>query len=353
MHLVKYYKRTIYLGYYFKQLNWTKFRQFVNYAHQHTCHSKLFLWLDSILTVYQFNIGLIDYFYFRFFEKNKTERAKWVGTGYKYEYDLIMNPKSERHILQNKLHFFDAFSPFIKHAMCRLEDIIAHNDTAQKVLQNPSGKIAIKDALGQCGWNVEVIKANKMNKKALISHMEKKGFNMVEEFIVQHKDLNKLSPSGLNTVRLITQINQHGEIDFIGPTLRITVSSSVDNMAMGNIAAPIDLSTGRVFKGGAYQDITKKREEKHPITGVQIIGFQVPYWAEVLRLCKEAALHNKKNKSIGWDVAITNSGPSLLEGNHNWCKLLWQLPIGEGLKSKLDNYTEAAANIHPQSTQTL
>lgn len=39
-----------------------------------------------------------------------------------------------------------------------------------------------------------------------------------------------------------------------------------------------------------------------------------------------------KVRSIGWDVAITETGPYMLEGNDNWCMTLFQLPGGEGLR---------------------
>ena len=32
------------------------------------------------------------------------------------------------------------------------------------------------------------------------------------------------------------------------------------------------------------------------------------------------------------DVAITETGPYMLEGNDNWCMTLFQLPGGEGLR---------------------
>ena len=109
-------------------------------------------------------------------------------------------------------------------------------------------------------------------------------------------------------------------------------------MAAGNIAAPIDEMTGLVSGSGVYSDITKTDEIEHPVTGVKIEGFQVPYWPEVMNMVKEAALLHPQNRSIGWDVAITNEGPELLEGNHNWCKLLWQLPVKKGLKPVLEQY---------------
>jgi hypothetical protein len=89
---------------------------------------------------------------------------------------------------------------------------------------------------------------------------------------------------------------------------------------------------------GVYSDITKSDEAVHPITGIPIQGFKIPYWNETVALVKSAALYDTRNKSIGWDVAITDAGPFLLEANHNWCKLLWQLPVKKGLKNKLEAY---------------
>ena len=51
-------------------------------------------------------------------------------------------------------------------------------------------------------------------------------------------------------------------------------------------------------------------------------------------MVETASLLHPENSSIGWDVVITPQGPSLIEGNHDWCKLVWQLPVRRGLKAK-------------------
>jgi hypothetical protein len=133
-------------------------------------------------------------------------------------------------------------------------------------------------------------------------------------------------------------LSKENEVKFLGARLRITNDSFVDNLAAGNIAAAIDLDTGKVYGSGVYSDITKEDVEKHPITEVSIIGFQIPYWKETIEMVTKAALLHPENRSIGWDVAVTNNGPELLEGNHNWCKLLWQLPVKKGLKKELEKF---------------
>ena len=151
------YKRTIYLFYYLKMMDWSKFWLFYNYVRKQRERSGISLWLDAIQSVYRYNIGLIDYFLFEFYDKEHATRSKWVGTGYKYEYDLIMNPIGEHHVLQNKIDFFTAFAPFVRHGMCTITDLENNTIGAREVLNNPTGKIAVKVELEQCGWDVEIL----------------------------------------------------------------------------------------------------------------------------------------------------------------------------------------------------
>ena len=168
--------------------------------------------------------------------------------------------------------------------------------------------------------------------------MENNKFDLVEEFIIQHPSLNALSPTAVNTVRIFTQLNRNNAVEILGCRLRISVNSTVDNMAAGNLAAPIDEQTGIIHSPAVYSDITKPEESKHPITRIPIVGFEIPFWKETIAMVKEAALLHPQNRSIGWDIVITESGPGFIEGNHDWCKLLWQLPVKKGLKSVLEAY---------------
>lgn len=331
-------QKTKYLAYYLKEMDWEKFRRFKKFVKQKTGKSSFSIWMDAIRCVYKYNIGLIDYFLFRFYDKSPQERDEWVGTGWKYEFDLKMNPKSTRSILENKLEFYAAYTPFINHEFCAYEDVEKESEAAKAVLNNASGKIVVKDSTGQCGWDVEVLEATKFNLKSLASYMKSKGFDLVESFVRQHPDINKLSPSGLNTVRMITMINNHGGVDILGARMRISVNSHVDNLASGNIACPIDLETGKISGPGVYSDITKDAVTKHPITEVELIDYQIPMWDEIMETTKKIALHRTENRGVGWDVAVTVNGPDFIEGNHNWCKILWQIPVNQGLKSVLKQY---------------
>jgi len=340
MNFSDYFKRTQYLAYYVKKLDWPRYIKFLGYSKSNTGWSSFKLKGDMLKCVYKYNIGIMDYFIFRFFEKDTLERDKWVGTGYKYEYDLLMNPKNTRHLLENKIDFYEAYKPFVIHSTCTIYDLQENNAQASKVLENRTGKIAVKDSLGQCGWNVEILNIKDYSRESLLKYMKSRKYNLAEEFIVQHSKLSCLSDSGVNTVRIITQLNKNNDVEILGARLRMSVNNHVDNLASGNLAAAVDLSTGKVNGPGIYSDITKNNETVHPVSGIVLHGFQIPHWEECLELVKKAALHRPENRSIGWDVVITEKGPELLEGNHNWCKILWQLPLNKGLKHVLEQYTK-------------
>ena len=326
------------MGYYLKKLDRARFLFFLDYANKLTDKSKFALLSDALRSVFMYNISLLDYFLFRFYSLSAREREAWAGTGYMYEYQLRMNPKNSRQILQDKTLFYKHYSDFFVHRVANIDELKTNPQVADAILSNPSGKLVFKAADGNCGKQVEICNSSDFDCRQMIMYMEAHDYQLVEEFLIQHPDLNRLSPAAVNTVRIFTQLDDVGEVAILGCRLRISVNSPVDNLAAGNIAAAINESTGRLEGTAVYSDITKPQLMNHPVTNVRIPEFQVPFWAETIAMVKQAAQLYPQNRSVGWDIVITDNGPGLIEGNHDWCKLLWQLPAKTGLKQVLSNY---------------
>jgi hypothetical protein len=331
-------KQILYLGHWIMKLDVPTFISFLNYAQKKSSRTKTGLLLDIVYSVLRYKISILEYFQFNFFLIKKEERKTYVGTPLHEEYMSKMNPKSESHILNNKLKLLETYAPFIKRSYATLADLQANNDSVAKVLHNKSGKIVLKWIFGERGMRIKVMSVRDLDSQAIIKCLTATGNDFIEEFVVQHRDLMRLSPSGVNTLRIITQLNNNDEVEILGTILRISINSPVDNWHAGNIAAPVNLSTGIIEGPGFYMDITKPDEYYHPITGVEIIGFKIPYWKESIQMAKDAALYNKKTRSIGWDIAITDNGPDLIEGNNGWDKVIWQLAAKKGLKSLIAPY---------------
>ncbi len=331
-------KRIIYLGYYIKKMNWQLLFKFFNHVKIENNQGKIVTFFDMFYSVFHYNISLLEYFQFRFFEKTAFERAKWAGTGFMYESIYKLNPPKNNYVLNDKIYFLTHYKKFIKHSFFTLKDVKENVTSFKNFISEKKSKIVLKNSHGNCGIGIEVIDSTLIPIENISQRLIDGGNNLVEEFVVQHTSLNKLSPSGLNTLRIITLIDEHQKVQILGARLRISVNNIVDNLAAGNIAAEVDQETGIVVGPGVYSDITKQEEQYHPVSGVKIIGFEIPYFKEAIQLASDAAQHNTLNRTVGWDIAITDNGPDIIEGNHDWCKLLWQLPVKKGLKHKLEEY---------------
>jgi hypothetical protein len=147
---------------------------------------------------------------------------------------------------------------------------------------------------------------------------------VIQERIYSHPELKRLSGSSyLQTARLVTLCDRGGQCHILHAHLKIIVGRNViDNFhhgATGNITARVDLERGTLFaavtgnpRGSGYLTAPA-----HPATGVAIEGFQVPFWAEVCELARAAAVEFLPLRFVGWDIAITATGPVLVEANWN------------------------------------
>lgn len=145
------------------------------------------------------------------------------------------------------------------------------------------------------------------------------GRYILQDVVEQHELVNKLNPSCINTIRIITIRGKSGDINVFAASMRLGVraDSFVDNRAAGGMAVGIT-EDGKLKKYGFQHVEFGGKSEKHPVTGTVFEGYQLPYWNEVVELVKKAHRCFRGIQSIGWDVAITPTGPILIEGNDNW-----------------------------------
>lgn len=334
-------KRFIYLGYYLKKLDWQLYYKFLNFTSKEFQKSKFEIQRDILHSIFKYNISILEYFQFGFVSKSHKERNTYAGTGFMFEFQKVMNPNSNRSILENKALFMREFENVSGRTFITLDDLHFDKEKVLDFIKTLGDKVVLKPSHGGCGKNLHIIKSEGIDYEKLSKLMKEKNVDLAEEFVNQHEDLMRLSPSGLNTIRIITQVDNENRVNLIGARLRISVNNQIDNLAAGNIVTNININSGIVTSHGFYSDITKEPVSIHPKTKIKLEGFKIPFWKESINLALLSAEKVKfQNKSVGWDIGISQSGPILVEGNHDWCKLVWQLPAGKGLKKELKQYLQ-------------
>jgi len=137
------------------------------------------------------------------------------------------------------------------------------------------------------------------------------------EVIAQHPEINTIYSQSINTIRILTH-NDDGEVDIITSFMRFgTGGNFVDNGSSGGLSLGIVQESGEL-KPSSYLDMEfgGGELEAHPDTSFVFHNFQIPYYKEACKLAITAAKHIP-NGFVGWDVAITPDGPTLIEGNEN------------------------------------
>lgn len=114
--------------------------------------------------------------------------------------------------------------------------------------------------------------------------------------------------------------------------------SFVDNGAARGILVGVDNKTGCLTTDGS--DELGRCYTAHPDSGVVFKGFQLPEWDQLRKLCVELAERMSDVQYIGWDLAYSEHGWVLVEGNSRSEMMLPQIAFKRGIKKAVQSVME-------------
>ncbi|MDO5978638.1 sugar-transfer associated ATP-grasp domain-containing protein [Flavivirga spongiicola] len=181
----------------------------------------------------------------------------------------------------------------------------------------------------------------KLTRKTLVVEINKRYESIVNgcfvhtEIINQHTEINKIHSKSVNTIRMISFITPEDEIEIICAFMRFGVGNSpVDNASSGGFCVGINLNEGTLKPSGFFMlEYGGGKVQEHPDSGFKLDGFKIPYFKEA---CEEVikAVKIIPNRFIGWDVAITQNGTTIVEANWDPHIFLSGYAYGGLLKNK-------------------
>ncbi|WP_279350530.1 sugar-transfer associated ATP-grasp domain-containing protein [Erythrobacter litoralis] len=176
---------------------------------------------------------------------------------------------------------------------------------------------------------------------------------IVQDRATTHPEFRGISPGALPTVRVMSFAYRTGEIVAFAPVVRLSrdQTGAVDNFNAGNLVSAIS-PDNRLDAAWGISSGRIERFSNHPLTGRPIADCKVPSLGQILELARRA--HEPFAAGfgmIGWDIGLTDMGPSIIEGNWNpgtdIIQLAMQtgldaLQIGECYRTLLDTLPEEA-----------
>jgi len=175
-----------------------------------------------------------------------------------------------------------------------------------------SGAFAIEKMGGKYYLNGERLGLNE-----ILSRVPSQQAYLIQEKVVQHSAISQIYQNALNTMRVVSVIDGR-DVVILGAFLRIGANGSVvDNWSIGGLAVGVN-EDGTLMKWGFYRSDFGTKTDRHPNSGVIFEGYRLPYWEDAINLVKSC--HSKLSfiGVIGWDIAFTENGPIIIEGNDDF-----------------------------------
>lgn len=286
------------------------YRQFfdtIRTVHARSGRSRIFLFFDIIYCGIKYQAGYIDYKNAAMYDLNAAQRADVITRGINNRYVARYNDPNYTHYFLRKADFNERFAAHIGRDWLLVDgeekrDAFAHFIAGKE-------DFILKPVDGTHGDGVFKLPASM---EAFDENLGRIPY-LAEERIVQVPALAALNPTSVNTIRAVTFLKKDGEAVLLAAYLRIGNGGVVDNFCGGGMLAPVDIETGRIL----YPAVNEANEafSTHPGTGVPIVGFCVPQWEAVKALALAVAPEIPQVRYVGWDIAVTEKGPCLIEGN--------------------------------------
>jgi hypothetical protein len=279
------------------------------------------------------------------------ERAGWIGKRRLTRYQRRMNPRQWECLVEDKAIFY----PYCTTLGLPVPKLYAVLDkrigwtASGKLISEPADWIhffennlpkefIIKPALGVYGRGIDLLRrcgalfqdwsGQSLSATSLYERLQNNSvYNrfVIQERVVNHPFIQCVTGTqSLQTVRISTWVTPDGRVEIYEAALKCILGNNLrDNYESGrsgNFTADLDLATGAIVTplAASPDGIGYKVLSEHPVTRSRLSGLVLPHWASTRQLVEKAARLFLPLRTIGWDVALTEQGPILIEGNAWW-----------------------------------
>jgi hypothetical protein len=256
----------------------------------------------------------------------------------------LLNRPSQPNPIDDKLAFHEMC---IAHALPSPEILAAFTPTGRLLefesSQPPKRDLFVKPRFGLGGDGAERFRwhrgAFESNRGCRLSPDDLDGYLatrarienrplLVQPALSNHPALRVAPNSSLATVRLITGLATNGSVFPICSFIYFPQSDQTIAARFVKVAT-IDIASGRLLSGP--QELCEADGSNDQLDENLDSPLAVPGWEAAVRQVKIAHEACPSFAFVGWDVAFTEQGPVLLEGNAHWCADEHQRLRGEPL----------------------
>ena len=294
---------------------------------------------DMMNEAKKYNVGFDEYIMYHFEKRDFEERRNFIPTRERATYCERLSKPENQMIFDDKGKTYEVFKKYFKRDLVEVVNWTSESVETFQDFVNKHSRFIIKPFNGGNGRGIKIIDRTEEETFEKMCNSLKKDYPsgfVAEELIKQHNILAAVHPESVNTMRVFT-VRFDDRIEFLPFAWRVGRGKScVDNGGSGGIFCALD-DEGTIISTCDEKGIFY---EVHPDTKHPLIGFKIPQFDEAKEFCKELAMVVPSNRYCGWDIALTDDGWVMQEGNWQGGIVAFQCPLQRGYRKEMDAIME-------------
>jgi len=276
--------------------------------------------VDMLWSAAFHDTAFIDYYEADFAALTRAERKTFMTSLVQHHIAVKLNDQEAAQTFNDKRLFHRRFGEFTGREWL---DLGESGPEALEEFARRHPVLIAKEPISREGHGVfRYDAADVTDWTAFHAELVAKGQMLVEEAIVQHPYLAGYCAGTVNTTRLVSYFDGT-KVHIVSRVQKFGRGAVSDQFTWGGFFSMLDRHGKAVGRGHSGKNNTFY--SVHPDSGLSIVDFQVPLWDEAVALIDRAARVVPEVPYVGWDVAITENGPVLIEGN--WIPGLYETRV--------------------------
>lgn len=309
-------------------------------------------------------LGANEYYDLRIFDPAHDKKAKraFLGQGGINELNLKMNPDTlmeQKNLVGHKLMYTDhlkkagiattdtqafVLAGYTKDPDFVLGDVQAISAFMRDKAQYPLFGKPMGGSLSVGSVRIESIADDQLvlgnGKRVALADFARdvldqyKDGYMIQSALQAHKDMQRISGDAIGSIRVVT-VNDGSGARPVYAVWKIPGPAAMsDNFWQdGSMLALIDVSDGKVLNCHRGKGPSAELLQDHPHTNLPVVGFEVPHWTAVIENAVAAHTLFPDFGICGFDIAITDAGPVVMECNDQPNHMIYQFPARQGVQN--------------------
>ena len=260
-----------------------KMNQMIDIVHDKCGQNKVKTFFDMCWCGARYGAGYYDYVMFGFYNMNGRQRDTYLTRVRNKKVIDHMNDLSYSDEFDDKLRFNQRFAKYLGR-----KTLNGETATLAEFTDFITGQEAIfaKINHGDCGRGVNKLYVKDYESPAvMLDYIRRNQLVVLEQVLPQHPDMARLHPSSVNTMRILTDLVD-GEVHVAYISVKMGRGDGYcDNSGQGGVLCRVDPETGKIISPAT--DDYFNVYDRHPDTGVEFVGYQLPMVPEAIALAND------------------------------------------------------------------